>query len=47
MQTLIGNLPEIEKSEIENLKRLLFEVNPTKQDMVSLKELITKYLNQN
>jgi hypothetical protein len=38
MQPLIGNLPEI-----ENLKRLLFEDNPTKQDMVSLKELITKY----
>ena len=43
MQTLIDNLPEIEKSEIENLKQLLCKDNPTKQDLVSLKELITKY----
>jgi hypothetical protein len=48
MQTIISNLPEIEKSEIEkseieNLKRLLFKDTPTDQDLVSLKELITKY----
>jgi hypothetical protein len=43
MQTIISNLAEIEKSEIENLKRLLFKDTPTDQDLVSLKELITKY----
>jgi hypothetical protein len=48
MQTIISNLTEIErseieKSEIENLKQLLFKETPTDQDLVSLKELITKY----